>query len=788
MPGQLLLTSAGIGLAVVFPIAVAQLAATTEFASTNRFAAIGTGLIAILTGYVLACFAMNYGFMQTLANPEFYLFLNSIGCFLAGIVVFTFVHQFAPSWIGLTPICKSGELVKKRFSLLSLIVWTSCICALLGIFLKQDLFPSHLWAAFGIQLSISFGVSLCIHLVVTLPITAWLVNIRPIGMSALSLVFVTFVAATISALVAAELDPRHVDACLLSVGAATMTATTFSIWTISYCLIRDDGPIHENQRKNAGFGILAKLKTLLLAVTTCFYIYAIAWLALHFIAVGTERNRDLMFRTELLKNVEGDLGDHEVIAEQTDQSSNTDLVQLANLINRNGIKRSDNVMFQLAKTSIIDSIYESAEYRELLGFTTDEIEGLIDHRVHTWMSNKRAGNNTFLTWRIPPSVSRADPSRAAKAFRTYASNNQYCVAMRRTSWNKSQLPLASEYCREKEEVFEAIRNAANCPQAFDPITEDYPWGWEVTFYAQSMLEMESNFRLGRGEIDQAIENCLALMKLHQVTQSLARRPDFRSAGIHVAIRIVSSSKCTNEQLQHVKSLVSNSTQMTAEQTPGLLQLYAQASHLPGCFWQSRDLQNKLPLERFCIAYPQSVDWLEYVATVHELYAQEHALSQQSLGVTLRFSEVDKYSSRIRSEMSRSKSFLGQATTFFRGPKSKGRFLAMQDFYSFPRSAHFQFEQQTIKILGELVFALEVFHCQHKCYPKSLDELTPDVLSSIPDDPYADRPLIYHRFPRGYNLYSVGPTQESDSFHVKSGIHFPDVTVNFFEYLNSKTSF
>jgi hypothetical protein len=174
MPGQLLLTSAGIGLAVVFPIAVAQLSATTEFANTNRFAAIGTGLIAILAGYVLTCFAMKYGFMQTYANPEFYLFLNSIGCFLSGIVVFTFVHQFAPSWIGLTPICKSGELVKKRFSLLSSLVWTSCICALLGIFLKQDLFPSHLWAAFGIQLAISFGVSLCIHLAVTLPVTAWL--------------------------------------------------------------------------------------------------------------------------------------------------------------------------------------------------------------------------------------------------------------------------------------------------------------------------------------------------------------------------------------------------------------------------------------------------------------------------------------------------------------------------------------------------------------------------------------------------------------------------------------
>jgi hypothetical protein len=173
-----------------------------------------------------------------------------------------------------------------------------------------------------------------------------------------------------------------------------------------------------------------------------------------------------------------------------------------------------------------------------------------------------------------------------------------------------------------------------------------------------------------------------------------------------------------------------------------------------------------------------------LATVHELFAREHALSQQTMGVTSRFSEVDKYSSRIRSEMSRSKSFLGQATTFFRGPKSKGRFLAMQDFYSLPRSAHLQFEQQTIKILSELVFALEVFHYQHKRYPDSLDELSPDVLSSIPDDPYADCPPIYQRIFRGYKLYSVGPNPDPDPFHEKDDVCFPDVTVNLHEYLNS----
>lgn len=46
-------------------------------------------------------------------------------------------------------------------------------------------------------------------------------------------------------------------------------------------------------------------------------------------------------------------------------------------------------------------------------------------------------------------------------------------------------------------------------------------------------------------------------------------------------------------------------------------------------------------------------------------------------------------------------------------------------------------------------------------PESLDALVPDLLPSIPIDPFDGQPLRYKLLPRGFAVYSVGPNQRDD---------------------------
>ncbi|MGH9312072.1 MAG: hypothetical protein ACRD1S_02625 [Vicinamibacterales bacterium] len=46
-------------------------------------------------------------------------------------------------------------------------------------------------------------------------------------------------------------------------------------------------------------------------------------------------------------------------------------------------------------------------------------------------------------------------------------------------------------------------------------------------------------------------------------------------------------------------------------------------------------------------------------------------------------------------------------------------------------------------------------------PASLSELSPEFLTSIPDDPFSEKPLIYRREQAGYVVYSVGANRADD---------------------------
>ena len=58
-------------------------------------------------------------------------------------------------------------------------------------------------------------------------------------------------------------------------------------------------------------------------------------------------------------------------------------------------------------------------------------------------------------------------------------------------------------------------------------------------------------------------------------------------------------------------------------------------------------------------------------------------------------------------------------------------------------------------LGKVALALHLYKHEHGAYPAGLGNLVPDLLTSVPPDPFTGNALVYRRVGAGFILYSVG---------------------------------
>jgi len=91
--------------------------------------------------------------------------------------------------------------------------------------------------------------------------------------------------------------------------------------------------------------------------------------------------------------------------------------------------------------------------------------------------------------------------------------------------------------------------------------------------------------------------------------------------------------------------------------------------------------------------------------------------------------------------------------FLRHPTQGDSFASLVRDEANTHEARFQL------LLGEL--AIHQFHTARGRWPASLEELVPEYLTDIPEDPYSGTGLRYRRRAAGYQLYSVGFNRQDD---------------------------
>ncbi len=73
------------------------------------------------------------------------------------------------------------------------------------------------------------------------------------------------------------------------------------------------------------------------------------------------------------------------------------------------------------------------------------------------------------------------------------------------------------------------------------------------------------------------------------------------------------------------------------------------------------------------------------------------------------------------------------------------------------------ETRTDALLGdaEIALACHIYKTKYKDYPDSLDRLTPEILPSLPLDPFTGKDYIYKKKRKGFIIYSVGDNLKDD---------------------------
>jgi hypothetical protein len=70
-------------------------------------------------------------------------------------------------------------------------------------------------------------------------------------------------------------------------------------------------------------------------------------------------------------------------------------------------------------------------------------------------------------------------------------------------------------------------------------------------------------------------------------------------------------------------------------------------------------------------------------------------------------------------------------------------------------------QRQLLVNARIGMRIQRFRMANGTLPPSLDELVDDKLVAIPNDLYAGKPLIYHKLPDGFVVYSAGDNATDD---------------------------
>jgi hypothetical protein len=353
-------------------------------------------------------------------------------------------------------------------------------------------------------------------------------------------------------------------------------------------------------------------------------------------------------------------------------------------------------------------------------------------------------------------------------------------------WSAEEFPEIADWLAQNHESLDRIVQACNRTRYFAPLLGASPHDENSPFIsvflgvtqgvseAAEALQARALLRNEEGQIAEAWQDLLALHRLSRLVgqeptlMSLIKSYDLEQKTLNVTAYLISSHRF---QPEHAKRMLTDSRSLAPiTQIDRLLHKTERYSVLDSIGWMAREatvpehgIANRLThpfisaMIDWDIPFKGANDWfdvLEKAAALPTCAERAAALEQYESDV-IAMGEKSSRSPSIASALFSGRSpraefsrVLGQRICARMLPAAPGCHLAETRALATAR-------------LTLIAAAMAVFRAEHNQWPETLNELVPNYVEELPDDPFADAPFHYQRNEAGFVLYSVGPNLADD---------------------------
>ena len=521
----------------------------------------------------------------------------------------------------------------------------------------------------------------------------------------------------------------------------------------------------------------------LLLVTICFFVYSIGWGARHFVFPGSYGDPTILQTSLAMKKQVARVCSRDGLIDHESLSGDEDLLELKNRLSGASVPPDQNAIYQIAGLSnleFLDGKGDGQEYRLALGFSRKQIENLPDTQLILWLNQQRPD---FVDNDVSPEKqwvwdSTLKNENQIRDFLQNATNREIAYLMHYANWNAAELPIATQYCKEMQSVFQAIRLATRCQFAFSPVSLHADNTDEFVRFAHEMLVIDSHYQVGIGNLDRVIENCESLFRFSELLSKeapiVARSPipvlsRMRGDALSVAQRALTHKSCTRSQAERIRGLLN--------QEIDYAQLSERSNILNFAYWNceaGNRLRNgsssdfvlnfhfygmvEFPFLRTYFHQPQMIDWGEFTQVGIEVL-ENHADFLRSTNFGLSdVKALDVYVEKLNSPLDEDTP-TDSAIAFALGPKTKGRQLGLWAGRSCSAGLlDAEFSYVLRNRIRRAKIAILVEKKMRGRLPGDLSQFLSEDSDGLFLDPYSGKELIYGEDKAsdvGFTIYSVG---------------------------------
>jgi hypothetical protein len=653
-----------------------------------------------------------------------------------------------------------GNVTKSQFTIGSILAWialTGFTITLLKSSTLQILQDSNL----DPNASIDVVVCAVFCALLTLPLTLGLMRTRRPLLLALGCWIICFVAAGLLFAMIGYSDTEYDwrDGYVTTIFAFALAVAVFLFWiqTMRIVLRLQTKPRdHGNTRPR----LASRLTTVPFAIVSIgLWCLLGFWTFANFGTFSKERSFAAFDSSPLILQQLEDAYGVETIAQVREAHDPQKIHEWLNHLSRERVPKKDDLIYQIAsltRLEYIDRPEAKGLYRKQMGFSVEEVASLPDESIEAWVKNNRVE---------PANEEAIFYEDDVSEYLSGISNAEFAWQLPSVPWDERSMPLASQFCREKQTLIQRIRHLIKSCEAgtFPDFEHGFFLNDDIPRFAADMLFIDTRQAIAGDELSRTFNNLECVSKLAKLNYPLSGwsffRQRIRARAMGILIHLAEVKQLDESEVIRLRQLAGEFNLPVYESEISKARTFARLMLEHRSNMDSKkDGKNYLLLDRklesrLIAAFPQTVHWPSYIEARKERFDYMFALRKDVQSTPAKLSELYGIAT---SDTELEQPFHQHLLNLLEIPQARARRLGAID-YDYDLNQLKLFIVFAIRAkLREIALELLLFRAANGDFPRSLQELDCGT-----EDPFSNQGFIYRTNGDRFELYSVGANKEDD---------------------------